>query len=51
MCPARVSARPDSLIPQVRMTRLAMTPDVSPRSVMRRCRSGRMPRSNMSAIS
>ena len=51
MCAPSVSARPDSLIPQVRMTRLAMTPVLSPRSAIRRRRSGTMPRSNMSDIS
>ncbi len=51
MWPASASARPDSLMPQVRITRLAMTPVVSPRSAMRRTRSGTMARSNMSAIS
>jgi hypothetical protein len=51
MWSARVSASPDSLMPQVRMTRLAMTPVVSPRSAMRRMRSGAMARSNMSDIS
>ncbi len=44
------SARPDSLAPQVRRTRLAMTPS-SPASAMRARRSGRMARSNISAIS
>jgi hypothetical protein len=47
---ASASARPDSLAPQVRSTRLAMTPS-SPASAMRARRSGRMPRSNMSIIS
>ncbi len=51
MWSARVSARPDSLIPQVRITRLAMTPVVSPRSAIRPTRSGAMARSNMSDIS
>ena len=45
-----VSARPDSLAPQVRSTRLAMTLS-SPAAAMRARRSGRMPRSNISAIS
>ena len=51
MYPARASPSPDSLMPQVRSTRLAMVPGDSPRSAIRRCRSGAMARSNMSAIS
>ena len=45
------SASPDSLAPHVRRTRLAMTPLSSPESAMRARRSGKMPRSNISAIS
>ena len=49
--PGGTSASPDSLAPQVRSTRLAMTPLSSPDSAMRARRSGIMPWSNISAIS
>ena len=48
--PCSASASPDSLAPQVRSTRLTMTFS-SPAAAMRARRSGRMPRSNISAIS